>query len=569
MKKTAITVSIFIILFLLGPVALAQNPLDVQVDRVNLSTDETLALTVKINSDNTNPTPPTLPALEGFNIVGQSTSSQISIVNGVASATFTYRYNLQPTSSGTLTIPPISATIDGQPYNSEPLTIEVTQGASPTAPSETGGTDAPQELSGQDYFVDGVVDNLNPYLGQQMAYKFRFYQAVEIYGQIQYNAPNFTGFWHDREPDQTQTMSQAAGRPYRLTELNTVLFPTVVGLTTLEPATLVLPDRSLSTQPVEVDIRPLPEGAPDDFEGAVGQFTLTAQADKQETKVNEPITLFVILKGQGNINNIPDPVWPELLNWRLFESKSTVTAESTDGRLGGSRVYELLLVPSKQGDYSIPALSYSYFDPDLGQYQTAMTEPVPVTIMPGEKSAPLPAIGGKEEITRLGTDIRHIKPLPDKLVSITPSLTSRSVYWLAWLLPLALLGGNFAWQRRQSYLQNNIGLVRRSRAYKSAKKQITQIQQQPPANLYDTVEQVLTSYLSDKLGQPTSGLTEHALAELLTEHGVAEATINQATDCFAACHMGQFALGETDSVQMPILNQVSETIDQVEEALRK
>lgn len=554
-------------LLLLSPVAQAQSPLTVEVDRTRLSSDELLLLRVEVNSTSTNSPPPTLPTFDSFAVVGQSTSSQVSVVNGVVSAKVIYQYRLQPTQVGSLTIPPVTINLDGQSYSSDPITVEVTAGTTPTPPPAPGDNSA---LTGdQDFVVQATVDNPQPYVGQQINHVFRFYQGVEVYGNIQYNAPPFTGFWNEQEAEQTQSMTEAAGRPYRLTQLNTILFPTVAGETVIQPARLMLPDRQLNTDPITVTVQPLPPDEPADFSGAVGQFSLTATLPMTQSKVNEPLTLLVTLQGQGNINNLPDPTWPSLSNWRLFESKATINTEVQNGILGGSRVYELLLVPGQAGEFTLPAVSYTYFDPLVKAYQTTSSQPIALAIAPGEEEPAIPVVvgGDKEEILRLGSDIRHIKTLPDQLTSARPPLTDRASYWMAWLVPVLFLALHWGWQRRQDYLSQNLDVVRRSQARRKAKQALEAARQQSPRQQFEAAEEILTIYLSDKLNRPVGGLTQKALAELLREQQLATDLIEQVQRCLNDSHIGQFALSSPDAAQATqLLARVETLIDHLEKA---
>ncbi|MFQ5577310.1 MAG: BatD family protein, partial [Anaerolineae bacterium] len=116
--------------------ARAQSPLTAEVDRAGLSTDESVTLTVVVTGSALNPPQPSLPPLDGFEVIGSSSSSQISIVNGNVTAQGVYRYRLRPLQTGELVIGPVSATINGQSYTTDPIAVQVTPGNAPATPPE-------------------------------------------------------------------------------------------------------------------------------------------------------------------------------------------------------------------------------------------------------------------------------------------------------------------------------------------------------------------------------------------------------------------------------------------------
>jgi hypothetical protein len=561
MKHLLIPVTVIILLLLSVTPGYAQGNgvISASVDRTSLSTDETLTLAVTINADVSNPPSPSLPSLEGFTIVGSGSSSQISIVNGTVSTQLIYSYRLQPYAPGDLVIDPIGVTLNGQTFTTEPITVQVTQGTGtpPSAPPSNATAPTSPEFRGQRYFVEAEVDNPTPFIGEQVNYIFRFYEAFDAFGQPQYEAPTFTGFWTENQTDQSQYQVQAGGQFYNVTELRTVLFPSLMGPVTIEPARLIIPGgffssgAELQTQPVSVDVKPLPAGAPASFNGAVGQFTLSGMFDTTQTRVNEPITWRVTLTGRGNFSALPDPVWPEMPEWRSFESQATTNTGFQNGQVVGERVYERLLVPQTEGEYTIPVLEYTYFDPAAGGYQTMTTGAVSVSIAPGDPAAaeaqnyaPVPG-GHKENVEQLATDIRHVKPVPTKLSLGDRSVTESPLYWLAWSVPLLGIVGNFVWQRRQRFWQNNAGVARSSQARKKAKKALARVRSEK-GDVYSAAGQVLTDYLADKLDQPVAGLTRQALATLLGENGLRPGLIERVNVCLTDAELGRFSPESND-----------------------
>ena len=51
-----------------------------------------------------------------------------------------------------------------------------------------------QEVQG-DIYVESSIDNPNPYVGQQVIYNFKLYDAVGLTNPL-YQPSNFEGFWH-------------------------------------------------------------------------------------------------------------------------------------------------------------------------------------------------------------------------------------------------------------------------------------------------------------------------------------------------------------------------------------
>ena len=97
--------------------------------------------------------------------------------------------------------------------------------------------------------------------------------------------------------------------------------------------------------------RPLPEGAPPSFSGAVGQFELAAETDTTETVVNDTVTIKLILSGSGNLETMGDPQWPDMPGWRAFDSQATTESYIEDGNVD-EFVRSLELVVKANGSVS-------------------------------------------------------------------------------------------------------------------------------------------------------------------------------------------------------------------------
>lgn len=134
-----------------------------------------------------------------------------------------------------------------------------------------------------------------------------------------------------------------------------------------------------SDQPV-IEVRPLPPGAPAGFGGAVGQFQLVSRVVPERAAVGEPVTWTLELKGTGN--------WPDLgglparsvsQDFQVVQPKAKrVNAE---GKLFDATLTEdVVLVPTKAGDYALGPVSFTYFDPQVAAYRTITAPRTTLTI---------------------------------------------------------------------------------------------------------------------------------------------------------------------------------------------
>ena len=555
-----------------------KTPMTVDVDRTDMGDNETLTLTVTVllGSVNLNTPKPVLPPLEDFNVVSSGTSSQISIINSVMSTSTVYTYRLQPLHSGELQIGPVSLTLSGDTYQSDPITITVYESGTQQPGNTNPDLQSPDELSGQDYYVEAEVDKTNPYLGEAVLYTFRLYQAVEYFGDPSYSPPDFKGFWVEEQDGHNQFTTQIAGRTYRITEVQSLLFPTKSGEITIEPAQLYIPGDffssggSLTTKPVTLQVKALPEGAPQGFNGAVGQLTLDVTADTLETRVNEPLTLTITLKGSGNLNNLSAPVWPEIEGMRFYDSNAQKNTQIENGQLSGSLVYERLLVPLQSGEYDFPALNYVYFNPESGQYETTSSQPLHFSVAEGDPQAAAavtPSQNGtqKEDVQLLASDIRYLKPAPSTLAKNPSSLVFSKIFWLAWLFPLLLLGGNFLWMRREDLQQRDPARFHYTRAYQQARKALAAAKKSEQPDL--AAARVLTDYLNAKLGQKTGGLTLQALADLLNSHSLDYTLVQDCLNFLKECEHHRFAPTQDPDAAGRLLEKTCLLISDLEKAL--
>lgn len=573
LARIALVVVIMVILLVSPPVATGQSePITVSVNRINFSTDELIVLTVKVVDDDSPQQPrPVLPPLDGLAVVDLDISTDVSVVAGKIRTEVIYTYRLQPRRTGLLVIPPVTVEIDGKTYRAAPISIQVKQGA-PPVPSQGNAVQPadvapPAGLAGQDFYVESQVDTSTPYIGQQVTYTFRFFQAIQLYRPPQYDGPLFTGFKTLGMPVQEYNL-HIGDRVYLITEIQTALFPQTPGRVTIDRARLMFPGNffeepvELFTEPVTLNVQQLPGNAPTDFNGAVGQYEIRAWFSPPGAVVDQPASYYVAVTGVGNIENLPEPTWPGLSGWRTYDSLSSLATEITEGRISGTRVYERLVVPAQAGDFTLPPATMVYFDPGAGEYKTISTEPVRVSVVPvptpdaSAVTATAQAIATTPTPAALANADVAAAPIEEETVN--PDLFDSSFQqWnvplpffamlllaLCGMVPLAAAGGAggvWLWHKRRTAVQALPALEKTELLLPSQRIHplLAETMKHSDDN-YRTVSKALYRYLEDILGYPVKGLARPELAQRLHQENLDPALVTRVNDCLDESDVGRY-----------------------------
>ncbi|NWG16633.1 MAG: BatD family protein [Chloroflexi bacterium] len=407
--------------------------------------------------------------------------------------------------------------------------------------------------NGEDVFVEALVDNPAPFVGQQITYIARFYRLQALADlSFPYTPPDFEGFWRvNIEPFPfTQTAQQLKGRQYIISEIRTALYATRPGEIIIGPAQIGLPEEvfqtggRLNANMVSVQAQPLPGEAPPGFNGAVGQFEMSATLDRQSASVGEPIILRLFVNGTGNVEQLASPELPALDGMQVFVNPGSYTALQQNGRITGQRVYEWLLVFDRPGARTLPPVNLVYFDPDSLTYRTVSTTPVQIEITPGEGGAmALPPTEAVVEADR----IRPLKPVvsPPARGSIDPN----TVFWLLWLIPPFSAAASGIWMRRQQQRQRDRAKIRQKEALTRARQSLHKAAALPAEAAYRQITAAFWAYFGDKLDLSPGQQRLDDVQPVMAARDVPDAISAQVMLCLEQAAQGLYAPGGGVNVQ--------------------
>jgi hypothetical protein len=397
----------------------------------------------------------TPPFFHDFQIVkGPIQSSGMSIVNGAMSQYKALSFVLQPTKMGKFTLQGATATIDGKHMSSNPVTIEVVAQSKAVPLQRIPQTVWPgEELDfDRDYilrpgenindkirknlFVKVQVSKVHCYVGEPIVATYKLYSRLQSESRVTRH-PSLNGFSVHDMIDPTSDVSSIEnvhGMPFTVHIIRKAqLIPLQAGTIDLDPVEVEnivhfvksngpvkrrnsnplqeLFDRFsgddeagervdqhvvLESKPVAIAVKALPlENKPESFNGAVGQFTVTASLDARDIVAEDASTLKLTVKGSGNLPvvNAPAVSWPKGIEDYSASAKEQV--DKTIAPMSGFKTFEYKFIPSVAGPYTIPPVTFSYFDPLKAVYKTLETQAFDIKVTRNKATAGRTAILSK------------------------------------------------------------------------------------------------------------------------------------------------------------------------------
>ena len=113
---------------------------------------------------------------------------------------------------------------------------------------------------------------------------------------------------------------------------------------------------------------------PNNFYGGVGNFNISSNLNSENVTTNDAVTLKVTISGAGNIRLIRNPELELPADFEVYDPRATDNVQTSNSGVSGTKTIEYLFQPRFEGDYTIPAISFAYFNPSSGRYVTKTTQ---------------------------------------------------------------------------------------------------------------------------------------------------------------------------------------------------
>src|SRR2546423_3982518 len=451
--------------------------------------------------------------VDGLEIRRTGTSQRIEMNNLSLTSSVIYDYTVMPLKAGRFTIPPQTIRIGNNSMRTPALTLNVADsGGSSSGGGSAGarpGRDAAAASASSLVFAELIVPSKTAYVGEIVPVQIRMgfdprvrprlVEPPEITGQ------GFTAQKLQQSGENTETIS---GRPYEVVTFKTAIAAARAGKFEIGPvkakAQVVVPRRQsaprsrprspfdlldqddpfsdpffsnpfsqrgerrdveIKSEPVALEVKPLPKNAPPSFSGAIGNFTMTTDAKPKTVQVGDPITVTTTISGRGNFDRVNAPVVEDERGWHKYPPSSKFKQDDEVG-ISGTKTFDTVFSPNEKKQ-TVPVLAFSYFDPAKEQYVALRSEPIAISVQGGVAAANVPSaqpgsptpatasrVGSATQPTTKPQDILYqLTDRPATAESFTP-LYTRPIFWTAQLVPLLALIAFAGWKIRQTRIDN-------------------------------------------------------------------------------------------------------------------
>lgn len=533
-----------------------------------------------------------------------SENHSMMILNGKrqSSNSYTFTYTLMPKKVGTFKIPPVTAKIDGANYTSNALEIKVLP-----QDEKPANNDAAQSsnngITSDGLFLRMTCSKTNVYEQEGLLVTFKLYSLYDVQ-PTNINFPEFEGFLAQeiKLPNPQWTLENYNGRNYQSVVFRQyILYPQHSGKIEIKPGSMDVEirvrnqsrvrdpfrdffdtyrtvNKTIKTAGATINVKALPAGKPASFSGAVGNYSLTSEINATNVKANDAVTVKLNIKGNGNLKLIKNPEVKFPNDFEIYDPKIESNTETTVNGTSGTKTIEYMAIPRYEGDFDIPAVEFSFFDPKDGKYKTLKSDAYKLHVEKGEggNNASSPVVNNftnKEAVKYLGQDIRYLKVKTPQFIQTNNLFYGSLMYALGYIIPAIVFIVFFVIYRKQIKENANIALVRTKKANKVASRRLKQagrlLSEGKKEAFYDEVLRALWGYLSDKLNIPVANLTKDNVEAELDKYGISPELSKTFMDILKECEFARYAPVQGTGAMDKLYKETVSVIEQMENTIKK
>ena len=361
--------NLYILFLLASAFSFAQvnlySEVNTQDARVNTPITFTVVLEI-FGEDLIQETPVKLPDLTKFEYaISSEQNTLIDPVKKIRINQMVYQFALNPKQTGNVKIGSALVKINGKIYKTEPIDIFVKEAEKkPLAYNPAKNMYLNMQVEDREVYKDEpVVAVLKAY--SRNISNFRHLEPAKFEPAKNLAIRSIANFDESIEDSENDYSAQIVGM--------FVIIPKVSGVMDIPGMEVPFSNHKnvLTSNKVKINVKRLPEGAPENFKNAVGKYDVKIEMidkGKENFEINKAFNISVKISGNGNLS---PSIVPKILpspDYEIFEPKIINNSIATEKGIEGEVEAQYVIIPKRRGDLKIGTEDFSYFDPKEEKY---------------------------------------------------------------------------------------------------------------------------------------------------------------------------------------------------------
>ena len=536
-----------------------------EVSKKKLGVNENVRVDFKMNKDGDNFE---APSFDGFRVVGGPNQSVSNMwINGKRTFSKTYSYFITPIKKGSYSIGQAKIEIDSKIYKTIPVKITVSESVT----INKNPNDA-SYVANENLHLVAEISNIKPYLNQGFSVVYKLYYSPQInvtnVGEIE--SPEFNNFWSNniKIPRLQIERGSFKGESYNyVIWKKIVLYPQKSGKLNILPLSLDVSvdvptnkrdffgnriytqlSKTVTAGKREINVSDLPENAPENFSGAVGEFEVELTSTKTELNASESLQATLKVTGKGNLKlfSLPNLEVPSSLEKYDPEYKENV--KTNIAGMSGNIANTYTLVPQFKGKYPIASVEFVYFNPKSKSYETIFSKEILINVLEGPSSYSQNNIDLKSsnsitnEISNSKNEFKFIKTKAGLTLLKKSNFIYSMTFYLLLLFPVSLIILVLLFFKSKKHSLSEIKDYKSRRANNLAKKYLleSKISLEKKDVFYIALEKALHNFLKSKFLIETSEFNKVKITRLLSEKNIKKESIELFINLIENCEFARF-----------------------------
>ncbi|MEI3789824.1 MULTISPECIES: BatD family protein [unclassified Chryseobacterium] len=363
---------IYILFLLASVISYGQVNLFMEPDKLEYNGKDIVNLTIVLELNGVDLEPQTrfqLPDLSKFNIIGSGSMTN-TLIDPATNTLVTQKISriaLEPKKKGKIKIGSVLVTVNNKIYKTEPFDINIKDiiERRSLAGNISSEVYLNMEIEDREVYQDQpTVAVLKVY--SKNVDNLRKVKDVRLPRQNNLNVHPISFSKSEIDPSGTGNMASQVVAVF-------MVFPNESGYVDVPAVSASVSSYSnknkIVSNKVKLNVKKLPEGSPEYFKNAVGNFNVNVyNVSKEKIEVDKPINVIVKVSGEGNL---PDMHLPKIISspdYEVFTPK--ITSKVAPGTTGmkGEILANYVIIPKKAGAISVQTEQFAFFNPASHEY---------------------------------------------------------------------------------------------------------------------------------------------------------------------------------------------------------